>query len=227
MKDIIIYYFYYKSISYIIIDVNVSNLALNMFIGGYYMKKDKQFYWKLFISTFSLSAFTFGGGFVIIPLLRKKFVEKLKWIDEEEMINLTAIAQSAPGAIAANASILIGYHLCGVLGSLITILGTVLPPLIIMSVISLFYTTFKNNIIANALLRGMQAGVAAVIFDVVISMGKSIVKDKKILPILLMLCAFIATYFFKVNVMFIILVCGTIGGFSTIYYKRASKECSQ
>ena len=75
------------------------------------MKKDLAFYRKLFTSTFYLSAFTFGGGYVIIPLMRKKFVEQFHWIEEEEMLDLTAIAQSAPGAIAVNASILIGYRL--------------------------------------------------------------------------------------------------------------------
>ena len=77
------------------------------------MKKDFAFYRKLFCSTFYLSAFTFGGGYVIIPLMRKKFVEQYHWIEEEEMLDLTAIAQSSPGAIAVNASILIGYRLAG------------------------------------------------------------------------------------------------------------------
>ena len=98
------------------------------------MKKDFAFYRKLFCSTFYLSAFTFGGGYVIIPLMRKKFVEQLHWIDEEEMMDLTAIAQSSPGAIAVNASILVGYRVAGVPGALVTVLGTVLPPLIILSI---------------------------------------------------------------------------------------------
>ena len=95
------------------------------------MKKDFAFYRKLFCSTFYLSAFTFGGGYVIIPLMRKKFVEQYHWIEEEEMLDLTAIAQSSPGAIAVNASILIGYRLAGLFGALVTVLGTVLPPLIL------------------------------------------------------------------------------------------------
>lgn len=70
-------------------------------------------YRELFFSTFKLSACTFGGGFVIIPLMRKKFVEELGWIEEDEMMDLTAIAQSSPGAIAVNASILVGYHVAG------------------------------------------------------------------------------------------------------------------
>lgn len=82
-----------------------------------------QKYKKLFFSTFKLSACTFGGGFVIIPLMRKEFVEKLGWIEEDEMLDLTAIAQSAPGAIAVNASILIGYHVAGFPGAMLTVLG--------------------------------------------------------------------------------------------------------
>ena len=96
-------------------------------------KHSRKDYLTLFTSTFTLSAFTFGGGFVIIPLMRKKFVEQLHWIDEEEMMDLTAIAQSSPGAIAVNASILVGYRVAGVPGALVTVLGTVLPPLIILS----------------------------------------------------------------------------------------------
>ena len=106
------------------------------------MKKSPALYCKLFTSTFYLSAFTFGGGYVIIPLMKKKFADDLHWIEEKEMLDLTAIAQSAPGPIAVNAAILIGYRIAGVLGALTTILGTVLPPLIILSVISLFYQAF-------------------------------------------------------------------------------------
>lgn len=84
-----------------------------------------QKYKKLFFSTFKLSACTFGGGFVIIPLMRKKFVEELGWIEEDEMMDLTAIAQSSPGAIAVNASILVGYHVAGFPGAMLTVLGTV------------------------------------------------------------------------------------------------------
>ena len=80
----------------------------------------KNFDWQLFLSTFKLSACTFGGGFVIIPLMRERFVKELRWIEEEEMLDLTAIAQSSPGSIAINASILVGYHVAGIPGALIT-----------------------------------------------------------------------------------------------------------
>lgn len=171
----------------------------------------KQKYKKLFLSTFKLSACTFGGGFVIIPLMRKKFVEELGWIEEQEMMDLAAIAQSSPGAIAVNASILVGYHVAGIPGALLTILGTVLPPLLIISIISMFYQAFRDNAIVNLAMAGMLCGVAAVIFDVVINMASTILNQKRILPLLVMLGSFIVVYFFNVNIIAVIVVCGIIG----------------
>lgn len=168
-------------------------------------------YRRLFISTFKLSACTFGGGFVIIPLMRKKFVEELHWIEEQEMLDLTAIAQSSPGAIAVNASILIGYRVGGVFGALLTVLGTVLPPLIIISVISFFYTALRDNAIVSMAMAGMLAGVAAVICDVVMTMGAGVVRQKRVLPVAVLLASFAAVRFLNVSIVAIILVCGLIG----------------
>ena len=165
----------------------------------------------MFISTFYLSAFTFGGGYVIIPLMKKKFVDDLQWIEDDEMLNLTAIAQSSPGAVAVNAAILLGYRVAGILGALVTILGTVLPPFITLSVISIFYTAFRDNIVVNAVLKGMQAGVAAVIADVVLNLGSNVLKQKDIVSMIIMVGAFIATFFFRINVIYIVLVCGCMG----------------
>lgn len=188
------------------------------------MHKDIKVYTKLFSSTFYLSAFTFGGGYVIIPLMKKKFVDELNWIDEEEMLNLTAIAQSSPGAVAVNAAILLGYRIAGVFGAAVSVLGTVLPPLIILSIISIFYTAFRDNVVVNAVLKGMQAGVAAVIADVVINMSGNIVKKKEFISILVMIFAFIATYFLNINVMFIILICGVIGALKTLFKRRMERS---
>jgi len=181
-------------------------------------------YSNLFLSTFQLSACTFGGGFVIIPLMRKKFVEELGWIKEQEMMDLTAIAQSSPGAIAVNASILVGYHIAGIPGALLTVLGTVLPPLIIISAISFFYQQFRDNTIVNIAMAGMLAGVAAVICDVVINMGKSIFQLKRILPVLVLLGSFVAVRFFDVNIIIVILVCGIIGAWETWRWEKLHKE---
>ena len=182
------------------------------------MKKNLKIYWTLFKSTFYLSAFTFGGGFVIIPLMRKKFVEELGWIEEKEMLDLTAIAQSSPGAIAVNAAIIIGYRIGGIGGALISTLGTILPPFIILSVISFFYAEFRDNAIINALLKGMQAGVVAVIADVVINLGMGIVKERRISSLIIMIGAFVATFFLEVNIIIVILAAAF--GLSAAYYRN-------
>lgn len=183
-------------------------------------KRDVKTYWKLFSSTFCLSAFTFGGGYIIIPLMRKKFVEELHWIEEQEMLDLSAIAQSSPGAIAVNAAILVGYRIAGIPGALVTICGTILPPLIILSIISVIYGWFRSNPWVAALLKGMQSGVAAVIADVTIRMAGDVIRQKKLLYILIMAGAFCATFFLKINVVYIILSCVFLGVIAALLAKR-------
>lgn len=187
------------------------------------MKRDKRFYWKLFFSTFTLSAFTFGGGYVIVPLMQKRFVKKLNWIEEDEMLDLVAIGQSAPGPIAVNTSILVGYRMAGILGAFISVMGTVLPPLITITAISYFYIAFRDNRIIQALLKGMQAGVAAVILDVVINMASKIIKNKHVLPICVMALAFIAAALTNINIVIILLVCGILGAYTTFRTNRTNR----
>lgn len=175
---------------------------------------------KLFISTFYLSAFTFGGGYVIITLMNKKFVDELHWIDKDEMLDLTAIAQSAPGPIAVNGAIVVGYKLAGLLGALVASLATILPPFIIISVISAFYSAFRDNFIIASLLEGMQAGVGAVIAAVVWQMASGIVKGKDKFSDVIMVLAFLAACVLKVNVVIIILICGCIGVIRTKWGHR-------
>lgn len=167
--------------------------------------------WQLFKATFLLSAFTFGGGFVIVSLMKKKFVEDLQWLEEEEMLDITAIAQSSPGPIPINASVILGYRMYGVIGSLVAILGTALPPMIIISVISVFYTQFRSNRIIAIALQVMRAGVAAVIFDVVINLAKNVIAIKRTLYILLMATAFVGKVILGVDAMIVILCCLVVG----------------
>ena len=167
--------------------------------------------WTLFKSMFMLSACTFGGGFVIVSLMKKKYVEELKWLSEDEMLDITAITQSSPGPLPVNASVIIGYRMCGVLGSFITVLGAILPPMIIISIISLFYNEFRCNTYIAIALQVMRAGVAAVIFDVVINLCKNVLKTRRFLYIAMMCIAFAATYYFGVSAMLIILICLGIG----------------
>ena len=148
------------------------------------MEKKHKILLKLFISTFYLSAFTFGGGYVIVTLMKKKFVDQYHWIEEEEMLDLVAIAQSAPGAIAVNGAIVVGYKLAGIAGTITAVIATILPPFLVISVISIFYEAFRDNQVVSLVLEGMQAGVAAVIASVVWEMAAGILLEKKWLSIL-------------------------------------------
>ncbi|MEG1406385.1 MAG: chromate transporter [Ruthenibacterium sp.] len=184
--------------------------------------------WQLFKATFMLSAFTFGGGFVIVSLMKKKFVEELGWFDENEMLDITAIAQSSPGPIPVNASVILGYRMYGIVGSLVAVFGTILPPMVIISLISVFYQQFRENAVIATALQVMRAGVAAVIFDVVINLAKNVIGTKRVLYIALMIGAFIAAYIFNVSAMLVILTCLGVG-FADLFvgllrHKKQSNE---
>ncbi|ADK16658.1 chromate transporter [Clostridium autoethanogenum] len=184
------------------------------------MKRNLKFYETLFVSTFSVSAFTFGGGYVIVPLMKHKFVDTLHWIDENEMLDIVAISQSLPGSMVVDASALVGYRLAGIPGVIVALISTILPPLVIIAVVSLFYQTFKTNPVVNAVLKGMQAGIAAIIADVVISGGTEIFKSKNTLSIFIMIVSFCTIYFLNANVIWVILVCGALGGILTAIQNR-------
>lgn len=178
----------------------------------------------LFLSTLYISAFTFGGGFVIVTFMKRKFVDELHWIDEQEMLDMTALAQSAPGAIAVNAAILVGWNVLGLPGMLIAVLGTIIPPMVVLSVISFFYTAFATNPYVALVLKGMQAGVAAVILDVVCDLGSNVLKTRSVLYIGLMVVAFIASFVFDVNVIIIILAAAAFGVIrALIQFRKAAK----
>jgi len=179
---------------------------------------------KLFFSMLYISAFTFGGGFVIITFMKRKFADELKWIDEQEILDITALAQSAPGPIAVNAAILIGWRTAGLAGMITAVMATIIPPIVIISVISLFYAAFAENKYVAFVLKGMQAGVAAVILDVVFGMGKNVVKKRSAVHIVVMLAAFAATFFFNVNVIFIIIVAALIGVLMELKKHRKEKK---
>ena len=178
---------------------------------------------KLFISTFYLSAFTFGGGYVIVTLMKKTFVDQYHWIDEEEMLDLVAIAQSCPGAIAVNGAIVVGYKLAGLPGVMTSVLATVIPPFSILSLISLCYAAFRSNQYVGWMLNGMQAGVGAVIMEVVWEMSSGIIKEKQTVPLLVMAAAFIANYFFGVSAIIIILLCIGLGIITTLSREKQKK----
>lgn len=178
---------------------------------------------RLFLSMLYISTFTFGGGFVIITFMKRKFVDELHWIDEQEMLDLAALAQSSPGAIAVNAAILVGWRAGGAIGIAVAVAGTIFPPMAILSVISFFYAAFATNPYVALVLKGMQAGVAAVILDVVCNLGKNVAKEKSAANFILMAAAFIATFFLKINVIFIILTAALFGIVREIIQQKKGK----
>lgn len=173
--------------------------------------KEKVSLIKLFFTMMYISTFTFGGGLVMISLMKKRFVDGLHWIDDSEILDITAIAQSSPGAIAVNVSILLGYKLAGICGIFVAVLGMIIPPFFIIGIITYFYNQFVNNAIVGIALKGLQIGVAAVIFDVVIDMSGKILKEKRVFEILLLIIALILTLLTDINIMLIVLAAMLIG----------------
>lgn len=187
-------------------------------------KRNWKVLWQLFKSTFVLSAFTFGGGFVIVSLMKKKFVEELGWLDESEMLDITAIAQSSPGPIPINASVILGYRMQGILGSIVAVVGTSIPPIAIISIISSFYVKFRESQIIGTALMVMRAGVAAVICDVVINLATNVIKTGQVLYIALMIIAFIMTYVLGISAITVILLCILVGIVNLILDIKNSKK---
>ncbi len=187
-------------------------------------KTRRQILSRLFFSTLTLSAFTFGGGYVIVTLMKKTFVDKYHWIEEDEMLDLVAIAQSSPGPIAVNGAIVLGYKLAGIAGVIIGVLATIIPPFLILSLIACFYSAFRSNQVVGWMLDGMQAGVGAVITQVVWEMASGIVTERQWVSAAVLIAAFLANFVFGVNVVLIILACGALGIISALIRTRGSRK---
>lgn len=171
-----------------------------------------------------ISAFTFGGGFVIVTLIKKKLTDEYKWIDEQEMLDIISLSQSTPGPIAINAAVIVGKKLGGIRGIIAAALGTALPPFLIITVISFFYNAFSENEFVKLLLKGMGAGVAAVVLDVVCSLSEKYFKNRKFFEILLIVLSFVLVFFLKINVIIIILAAVILGTLITLIKRRKAAE---
>ncbi len=183
-------------------------------------KADFKTLWKLFISNLYISAFTFGGGFVIVTFMKAKYVDELHWIDENEMLDLIALAQSSPGAIAVNGAILVGWKIGGLIGMIVSVIACIIPPMVILTLVSIFYNAFITNPYIALTLKGMQAGVGAVLANVVYGLASNVIKQKVWIQYIIMVAAFIATYFLGINVIYIILVSALVG----VIYTFATKK---
>lgn len=177
------------------------------------IRSDGKFFWQLFKSTFIVSMFTVGGGYVIIPLLKAKYVDEYRWISDEETLNMVAIAQSTPGIMAVNTAIMLGYRMAGVAGALTGMFATVLPPLIIITIVATFYDLVADNEYVQLVLKGMQCGATALLLNVAIDLLKKQFSKKLLLPIVIIIGTFVANLFFGVNIMLLVAIDGAIGFF--------------
>lgn len=147
--------------------------------------------WKLFSSMLVLSGLTFGGGFVIIPLMQRRFADELGWLTREEILDMTAFARASPGAVTVNAAVQVGARMAGAAGALCGVLGTILPPLAALSALSLCYEALSASPIAAALLYGLRLAVAVVVADAAAAMAAEIFRGRDRLQKAVMSTAFL------------------------------------
>lgn len=168
-------------------------------------------YKDLFFTFFKINAITFGGGYTIVPIIKEEFSTKRGLITEDDMLDIVAVAQSGPGAMAISTSLLTGYKLRGKKGALVSIVASVLPPLITITIIYYFYEAFANNFWVRSALRGMSGIISAVLVVSVYSLAKPALKKHPMFSASLMILSFLVSWFTSINTAFIILSLALIG----------------
>lgn len=166
---------------------------------------------KLFLTFFKINAITFGGGYTIVPVIKDIFVSDYKLIEEDEMMDIVAISQGGPGAMAISCSVLTGYYLRGPIGAVTCLIASSLPCLIILSVISNFYQEFKSNFFINAALEGISGIISSVLFITVFRMGKASYQKNPRFTISMLVLVFLVGFFTDINTGLIILFCAVTG----------------
>jgi len=180
-------------------------------------------YLKLFFVFFKIGLFTLGGGLAMVPIIRDEFVNKAKWISDEEITDVFAVSQSLPGVIAINSSIYMGYKISGFLGAVVATLGVVLPSFLIIYIIFLFFTPeIANNPYLIKAFKGINAGITALIFNVAFSLGKKSITD--IFGCIIALFSFCMIFFVKLDIGYIVIVSAVVG---YIYHKIKEKNKSK
>ena len=163
----------------------------------------------LFITFFRIGAFTFGGGYAMIPLIQRETVENHKWISDEDILDVIAIAESTPGPIAINSATFVGYKVAGFFGAFFSTLGVVLPSFVIILAISYALDAFKEIKAVQFAFQGIRAGVLAMIFKALYGMYKKCPKD--IVSYIVIAFSFLAAVFIDISVIYVLIVCAVIG----------------
>lgn len=164
---------------------------------------------EIFLSIFKIGAFTFGGGYAMIPLIEQEVVNNKKWLNKDEFMDVLVVAQSLPGAMAINASIFLGYRIAGILGAISALIAVILPSFIIIILIAAFFMQFRNNYYVNAAFMGITATVPMLVLVGAISLAKGIPKNLR--SLITILISLIALIFFHINPVVVIIVSGVYG----------------
>ena len=186
------------------------------------MSEQRLSLWTLFWVVLRIGAFTFGGGYAMIPLMQREYVEKRHWVEENDIVDIFAVAQSLPGVIAVNSSILIGYRIAKLPGALVAALGVTLPSLIVLAVISFFYQAFMANVWIARAFGGIRAGVVALMVQAVIKLGKPAIKDYW--GWIFALVAFVLSVALQVNAILLIVGGGLVGWLVQTMRKRGARH---
>lgn len=139
-------------------------------------------YLTLFLTFFKIGATTFGGGYAMLPIIQREVVEKHHWLENEEFVDVLAVAQSSPGAVAINSAVFIGCRLYGLPGAVVALLGSVLPSFLIILSVAAFFTRFMEHPAVHAAFLGIRPAVAALILAAVIKLGLPVIRDRRRLP---------------------------------------------
>ena len=174
--------------------------------------------WKLLTTFLKIGAFTFGGGYAMIPLIQREVVEKNKWLTDEDILDIIAIAESTPGPIAINSATFVGYKIAGVFGAMCCTLGVVLPSFVIILLVSFVLEQFEALEAVRFAFNGIRAGVLALILKALVNMYKKCPKGA--VSYIVMAGAFVITTFFDVSVLPVIIGCAVFGLVTSLLAKR-------
>ncbi len=188
------------------------------------MKKYKTLL-TLFLTFFKIGAFTFGGGYAMIPLIEAEIAENHKWITKDDILEIFAIAESTPGPIAINSATFVGYRVCGVLGSVAATLGVVLPSFIIITIIAFLLKEFQSLKIVQYAFFGIRAGVLALIVKAFITMYKKVKKNA--FSYFVAAASFLIAVFVNINLIYVIIGCAVSGLIYTYATLKNSKEAEK
>ena len=177
---------------------------------------------ELFVTFFKIGLFTFGGGYAMIPLIQKEVAEKRKWITDDDILEIIAIAESTPGPIAINSATFVGYRTAGFFGAFFATFGVVLPSFVIISIISMVLNEFREVKVVQYAFFGIRAGVLGLIVKALVSMYKKC--PKSAVSYAIMIAGFILVAFLDVNVLLVIIGSAVLGLVSSVIVSRRSKQ---